>query len=250
MAHQEDVYTITDQDILASIGREESARRAGRAGIRPDRTPSPSMLPRQAGGAAPFSASTISLFVCGAGQMYNGQGKLGVLLLLTQVLGLCFNWAVTQLWPGLVELGDIFGVNEWRLLLAIAAVDFLMIVMMLSSVHQAYRRAEAESGGFQGIGNPVVAGLASLVLPGWGQLANAQPGKAMAFLFSLFAGAFTVVLLRLTPFLRLLEPIDVGHVLMPRVTAAAAAILGLAGVMWILSVYDAMLVAGFRRRMD
>ena len=249
MPQQEDVYTITEQDILASIGRGETTRRAGRSEIRPDRTPSPSMRSRESGGAASFAASTFSIFICGAGQLYNRQGKLGALMFLAQAFGCAANWAVVQLWPTLVDLGDLFGVNEWRLLLAVAAADFLLILLTLSSVYQAYRHADVESGGFEGIGNPVLSGLASLVLPGWGQLANAQAGKAVVFLFSLLAGAYVVVLVRLTPFLRLLELTDRSHLLMPRVTASAAAVLGAAGVMWILSVYDAMLVAGFHRRM-
>jgi hypothetical protein len=249
MPQQEDVYTITEQDILASIGREETARRTGHSEIRPDRTPSPSMRARESGGAAAFAASSLSIFICGAGQIFNRQGKLGALLFLSQAFGWAANWAVVQLWPTLVELGDLFGVTEWRLLLAVAAADFLLILLTLGSVYQAYRHADAESGGLEGTGNPLLSGLASLLMPGWGQLANAQAGKAVVFLFSLLAGVYVVVVMRLTPFLRLLDLMDPSHLLAPNVTASAAAVLGVASVMWVLSVYDAMLVAGFQRRM-
>jgi len=249
MQTQEDVYTIPEEDVLASLKLEAESRKALRMRVRPDRTPSPTLRPRESSEAHALSASTLSLFICGAGQIYNRQGKLGVLMLLTQIFAAAVNWAVIQLWPSLVEMAGLFGVNEWRLMQGIAAADFLVIVLMVASMYQAYRHAEGESGGYAGADNPLLTGFASLVVPGWGQLANAQAGKAAVFFFSLLSGAYVVVLMKLSPFVRILESVDEAGALTSRVETAAVAILGAAIVMWILAVYDAFLVAGLRRRM-
>lgn len=202
------------------------------------------------GGTSPLAASTMSLFLCGTGQIYNRQGQLGTLMLLTQVLAIALNWAAVQLWPRLVSLAEVFGLNEWQLMMGVVGADALVVLMMLASVHQAFRYADEESGGFTGTGNPVASGLASILVPGWGQLVNGQPGKAIFFLFAFLSGVAAVLLTRLTPFLKLLASVDTSHTLMPRVTTGVMATVGVAAVMWILGVYDAILVAGFRRRMD
>ena len=247
MQHHDTVYTITEEDI-APLPDEKPGRGGGRAELRPDRRPSASMRGSGPNGARALAAATLSLFLCGAGQLYNRQGKLGALMLLTQILAGASNWAVIQLWPRLVSLADLFGVSEWNLMLGVAAADVAVLLMMLASVHQAYRFADDEAGGFAGTGNPVYSGLASLVLPGWGQLVNAQAGKAIVFLFAFLSGVYLVILTRLTPFLPLLASIDPGQILMPKVTAGAVIMVGVTGVLWIISVYDAILVAGFRRR--
>src|SRR5262245_65867686 len=77
MQRNDTVYTITDQDIAAAT--EEMT---GRRGLRPDRRPSASMRGSGAGGANVLTAATLSMFFCGAGQIYNRQNQLGVLMLL------------------------------------------------------------------------------------------------------------------------------------------------------------------------
>lgn len=245
--HNDVVYTISDEDIASS---REAGRRGGPTAFRQDRRPSTSMRGSANGGASPLAASTLSLFFCGAGQIYNRQGQLGTLMLLTQLLAVAWNWAAIQMWPRLVALVDLFGVSEWKLMLGISAANLAVILMMLSSVHQAYRFADEEAGGFGGGGNPVVSGMASLVLPGWGQLVNAQAGKAIFFLFTFLSGVYVVVLTKLTPFLTLLASVDPGGFLMRKFNMFAMATVGAAAVMWILCVYDAILVAGFRRQMS
>ena len=248
MQHHDTVYTITEENI-APLADEKPGRGGGRADLRPDRRPSTSMQGSGPTGARALASATLSLFLCGAGQIYNRQGKLGALMLLTQILAGVSNWAVIQIWPRLVGLADLFGVSEWNLMLGVAAADVAVILIMLVSVHQAYRFAEEETGRFAGAGNPFFSGLASLILPGWGQLVNAQAGKAIVFLFAFLSGVYLVILTRLTPFLPLLASVDAGKILMPKVTLGVMVMVGVTGLLWILSVYDAILVAGFRRRM-
>src|SRR5262249_31262165 len=156
-----------------------SGRRRKADRISPDWRPSASVRGPSRGAAQPLVASSLSLFVAGAGQAYNGQGQLGLLFFLIQALGVSANWAIVNGWSSLVELGGLFGWNEWQLFRGLAILDAGFAVLMLTGIYQAYRRGERDAGGFDGLANPVVAGLASLLLPGWGQLVNAQAGKAL-----------------------------------------------------------------------
>ena len=249
MQSNDNVYTITE-DNIATLTGERTGRERGRNGPRPDRRPSSSMRGSGADGGSPLAAATLSLFFCGAGQIYNGQGQVGALMLVTQILVGACNWAAIQLWPRLVSLGVLFGMSEWNLLLSMVGIDLAVVLMMLAGIHQAYRFADGDGYGFSGTDNPIVAGMASLVLPGWGQLVNAQAGKAVFFLFAFLSGVGIILLTRLTPFLPLLGSVDAGQTLMPRVASGVMVTVGAACLLWVISVYDAILVAGFRRRMN
>jgi len=259
MAQQDEVYTISDDAILDSMRRELERRGA----MRPDATATMDERPRSNGSRArvryaqpPASgtralwASTFSMFLCGAGQAYNGQGKLGLLLMLTEALFISANWALITLWSEARDLMELFGVTEWQLFVGTIVADLLMVVVAMTGVHQSYRKAERLDGQFGGLDNPAVSGLASMVIPGWGQLVNGQPGKAVTFLFTYLCGLCAVALMMFTPFLRLLATTDAGRILLPRVNAGAMGVMAAAGLAWILSVYDAMLVAGIRRRIS
>src|SRR5690349_13785364 len=88
MSPQDDVYVIQEDELLDSVKRlERSAAKAGNSGLRGlDATlRSVGRRPRGAGAGAGV-ASSLSLFLCGAGQVANGQWKLGLLLFLTEAL--------------------------------------------------------------------------------------------------------------------------------------------------------------------
>lgn len=238
MPQIEDVYTITDDSVLTAAPGAGS-RKASRIAYR--QPPS--------GGARAVKASSMSLFFWGAGQIYNRQGRLGLLMLLTQALAASIGWSLTRIWPQVRDLVQLLGFSEWQLVATLAGAALLLIPVMLWGVLQAYRYAEAESGAWEGVSNPMLAGFASLILPGWGQLLNAQPGKAVAFLFWPLAGLYSVGLMLLTPFRSILAAAHAGTALTDQIALGAFALGTVAALMWILSVYDAALVASFRRRM-
>jgi len=261
MARNDDVYTIADDQILDSMRRELERKGA----MRPASSSTESMADGSHKGTArsrvryaqpatsgtrALLASTLSLFICGAGQAYNGQGQVGALLFLTETLVVALNWSVCRMWPEVRALADVFGVTDLQIFLSVATLDFLVVFLAMAAVHQAYRQAERDDGPFGGKDNPILSGMASLIVPGWGQLVNGQPGKAVAFLFFGLTGIYTVVLLLFTPFLAMLNEVNAWRDLSAQLNTGVAAVLAASGVVWILSIYDAMLVAGFRRRMN
>jgi hypothetical protein len=255
MTSQEEVYVINAEDILDEYA---SGARTGPRGIVASPAPAeeggnPAFRARRSmairTNARAFIASTLSLFVWGAGQTYNGQWKLGLLLFLTEVLAAVGHWSVMRLWPVLKELGYIFAVSEREIFVSLAVVDFLMIFLLLYNVAQAYHQAVMDGNSFEGFRRPALSGLASLVVPGWGQLLNAQLGKALFFLFCFLAGLYVATLLAISPLLQFRVDLDLALLADSRAALAGAGILLLGVFTWVLSVYDAFLVARYRRMM-
>lgn len=258
MSRNEDVYTIADDQILESMRKELERKGAMRPAPASTSDGAPRATSRSkiryaqppASGSRALLASTMSLFICGAGQAYNGQGQMGALLFLTETFLVALNWSLCRMWPEVKELADVFGVTDLQILLTMATLDFLLVFLAMTAVYQAYRQAERDDGQFGGKDNPILSGMASLIIPGWGQLVNGQPGKAVAFLFFGLTGVFTVVLLVFTPFLAMLNEVNAWRDMSTQLNTGVAAVLAAAGIIWILSIYDAMLVAGFRRKMS
>ncbi len=149
------------------------------------------------------------------------------------------HWSVQRLWPAIRETAALLGVGEAGLLVGAAAADVAMIAVAAGSVGQAYGRAgRAAGGGFDGMRVPLVSGISSLLVPGWGQILNAQIGKGLFFLVFMHAAAVALAYTLLTP---------LGEVVSPTVPVVFG-VIGAAAMMWVLSVYDAVLVAGTRRR--
>ncbi|MCI0567967.1 MAG: hypothetical protein L0Z52_07230 [Acidobacteria bacterium] len=247
MSQKDDCYIIEEDDLL------EPVRRLGRAGTKVgggslrglDATVRASTRRGYgARGNAPL-ASSLSLFICGAGQVANGQWKLGVLLFLTEVLALVGHWSVLKAWPFFRGIAHIFAVSEEELFLALAAGDFLLVFFLLYNIAQAYHQGEASTGEFQGIGVPMISGLASLLVPGWGQILNAQLGKGLFFLFCVLAEIYVVALLVLTSFFQLFPQVGLESLIRTRGEVVQLILFFFASMIWILSVYDAYLVGRY-----
>src|SRR2546425_12102397 len=110
MINQDEVFVITEDDILkpADKGKGKGPRavpsaRGSRAADRSaeaDETVSGSAAPSRAGRRRrnPAAASTLSLFLWGLGQLYNGDGKLAALFLLCELLILAFHYLLFMAW--------------------------------------------------------------------------------------------------------------------------------------------------------
>ncbi len=251
MSPREQVYTISDEDVLDPIETPGLNTKKIQISRRPERREKASdrshyMAVRNNPRA--LMASTLSLFCFGAGQIYNRQFKLGVLLLLTEILGIVCHWSAVATWRSIRETALLFGIAERELVLAAAGADLLLVLLALLGIHQAYRRAESDAGAFDGLANPALSGLASLLIPGWGQLFNGQLGKALCFTFSLLIVAYVTAFAIFTPILTLEDLAAIPQSLRTPNAVGGAAMLAL-GSLWVLSVYDAILVAGFQRRL-
>src|SRR6059036_2394083 len=141
MSQREDCYIIEEDDLLQPVRRlERAATKAGGGPLRAmDATARLSARTASihggTGSRVPV-ASSLSLFLCGAGQAANGQWKLGLLLFLTEVLVLAGHWSVIKAWTFFRDLGHIFAISEEELFLGLAAGDFLLVFFLLYNIAQ------------------------------------------------------------------------------------------------------------------
>jgi TM2 domain-containing membrane protein YozV len=262
MINQDEVFVITEDDILKpadkgkgkgggprAVPASKAAKAAGRSEEIEETVADRPAAARSGRRRSPAAASTLSLFVWGLGQFYNGDGRLAALFLLCEVLILSFHYLLYMTWDRIKSFAHLFFVSEWELMLYASSIDFCVIFFLIYNVAQAYRGAEARGGRFDGLHRPVVSGLASLCVPGWGQLLNGQLGKAVFFLFSFFLQAYLVVLFRLSPFFRILADIEPQQFLVNKAIKVGMAILFVTALSWLISTYDAILVARYTRRL-
>jgi hypothetical protein len=97
---------------------------------------------------------------------------------------------------------------------------------------------------------PWLSGLASVLVPGWGQLLNGQLRKGLFFLFAFVTQVWVMTYYLLTPLYRLASDLDPNQLVLRNVIQAGKAVLGITAVLWLLSAYDAVLVARYTRNRE
>ncbi len=262
MINQDEVFVITEEDILKpgnkGKGKGNGARavtssRGGRGsetGGEIEETVAERSVAMTRGGGPknPAAASTLSLLVCGLGQLYNGDGKLAGLFFVSEMLILAFHYFMYMTWERIKGFAHLFFVSEWEMMLYASSIDFCVIFFLIYNVAQAYRGAEARGGRFDGLHRPLASGLASMLVPGWGQLLNGQLGKAVCFLFTFLLQAYLVALYLMSPLYRILLDIAPQKQLLDKAIKVGMCILFATALSWLLSTYDAFLVARYTRR--
>lgn len=266
MPRDEDIYVISDDNILSVEDKKRRSMRAGSAvpaglgevqgrfdtmgtvPVAPGRTATMVRIRHDSGSKRPLGAAFLSFLVCGAGQAFNGQVKMGVAFLLVEAMVAAFNWSAATSWGFMQEIASLFEVNESQMIFSLAAIDVLLGAFILANVSQAYHRASSDTGRFNGFGQPILSAFGSLVIPGMGQLLNAQLGKALGFFACLLAGALAWVSLTIQPFAGFIQRMDLIGMIGERGTQAVAAVAFVAAAIWAFSIYDAWMVARYRGR--
>ncbi len=268
MINQDEVFVITEEDILKpkdkpkdkSNGKKRSSpfsfskkKKNSVETVGNEETLSDTPSPRRAvsgSGPHPAAAGSLSLFVWGLGQFYNRDFRLATLFLLCELQVIAFHYLLYMTWGRLRDFASLFFLDEWELLLYASSIDFCIIFFLLYNVAHAYRRAEAYGSGFTGLHMPVVSGAASILVPGWGQLLNGQLGKASLFLFAFLLQAYCLILYFHSPLYRVLAAMDPQQLLMARTTWIGMGVLFVTALSWLISIYDAVLVARYTGRLE
>lgn len=252
--HRTEVYEIAEdaaldlkqlfEDPKRGAGKKGGATSSGvRRVAKVSRTDAGVQLPTNR--SAPIAA-TLSMLMCGAGQFYNGQMKMGALFLLLEAFMGVAHWAMARMWPTVLEVAQVFEISQSAVLQTVFCADVLFIFFVVGQVLQAYHHADTWGEGHDGIRYPFVSGLASAVLPGWGQMFNAQIGKAGVFLFFVLAGTYVGCLLAFVPMVRDTIFVNLSQGLSIPVPTLTLGMGFLGGTVWLMSVYDAYLVARYR----
>ena len=199
---------------------------AARAAAIRNTPPSPAVRPIDA-----FTDS-LELFVPGTGQLLRGRWSDGFAVLAAAGFLGTMAWAIWNTMDRIAGTLTVLGYTAAGGIYALAA-----IYICLGGLHATNLLYGTVRGPERG--HPVVTGLASGLLPGWGQLINRQPAKAATFVLGLWgvgllwllASPWTIALLD-TYGLTFRPGFDaLSH---PGVRWTAPVVL------WALSIYDAV----------
>jgi hypothetical protein len=199
-----------------------------------------------AGGGRPWIAATLSLAVCGAGQLFNRRPQLALLYFLTEVLAVSANWFLWKVWKPLVDLLGLWDIRALDLKLAVAAADYLFLLFVVGNALQAFRDAAGDEPA-PGARRPILSCTASLLLPGWGQFLNGQPRKA-ALLLGLFASClYAFGVSYFLPDLWSLWDSSRQAIFDWALSNGGLTALAIALIVYLVAVYDGLLVARRQR---
>lgn len=184
--------------------------------------------------------ATLSIFVPGAGQAARGHVAVGLFFFTQFAFMATLAWALVDSLERVVNTLRLFGYPGAPGVWAICGVFGFAALLHLANVIGA-----AEEGGLRAP-YPLAAGLASALVPGWGQVLNGAPRRAALFIGGLWIVAAAWILSDASVLLRLDE---LGLYLPDALHAATSAAVRwtAAAVLWALAIYDAAATAASRR---
>ncbi|MDH3627364.1 MAG: hypothetical protein OEV00_01080 [Acidobacteriota bacterium] len=205
------------------VDRREPALAGPTANLDPPRTPADAI------------ADSLGLAIPGMSQMLRGRWADGLFFLTGSLFLLTLGWAVLnsleRLPSTLVALGyPSFG-GIYALELIFLALAWTHVGNILFGTPRGVHRT-----------HPVVAGIASACVPGWGQILNQQPRKAAAFLAGLWTVAF-VWLLSSSWALGIFAAHGVELESSLRVLSSPVVLWTAPILLWALAIYDAVATA-------
>lgn len=238
MKKDPDIYdlgeVITDKPTAAFTGVRPSPKLSY---VRHDRPHPP--------GVRPSLAGSLSMFVPGLGQMVTGEIAWGAFYLTWMACCAACLWALVDSLDRIAPTLRDLSVPPEVLAFTIVTLALLVMTLHLSAVVHAQASAAEWDSRFAA--HPLVAGLASLLLPGWGQVLAGHRRRAILFLCGVWilAGAWLLV----TPGgMRALSRLGLAVPDAMRDGWGPVAMLAAPVVLWVIAVYDAAAGAAAERR--
>ena len=155
-----------------------------------------------------------------------------------------FTWAITTTFDRLVFTFDILGLSPRLLLFILAILYVAAAALHLSGVLHAH--ALGYSASERRGPHPMLAGIASLLVPGWGQVLNSHRRRSALFLGSLWVlGAAWIAVSPLGSWTLSRAGLRVPASLLDG--WGPSTLVTLTAVLWVVAVYDAAAGAAARR---
>ena len=250
MRRDDDVYDLGEVDHgaprpvfsgspLAAEQFEEGRPGTRRRPLRAVRQNSP-----PAAAVGPALAGSLSIFVPGLGQLIAGQLAWGLFYLTG--IGFCAAaiWAVFKTLDRLVPTLRLLDVPSAALTATVGSLALLTMLLHLAAVLHAHAIASDDG---RTPPHPLVAGISSLIIPGWGQLLAGHRTRAALFLGGVWilGTAWLVV----TPTgTQLLARLGLTLPSALRDGSGPVAMLAAPLALWAIAVYDAAAGAATERR--
>jgi len=230
---------------LGDVDKDEPRPIFGRVPDAPRPTPVRRSTPPPQDGVGPALAGSLSMFVPGLGQLVAGEVAWGLFYLTGMGFCAASLWAVLATLDRLVPTLRLLDVPREALIVAVLSIGLFGIALHLAAVLHAQRLAPG--GDARSAPHPLVAGLASAAIPGWGQLLAGHRSRAALCLGTVWFSS--VAWLLVTPAgSRLLSRLGLGLPAAMRDGWGPVAMLAAPIVLWVIAVYDAAAGAAAERR--
>ena len=199
----------------------------------------------ESGGVRPALAGSLSMFVPGLGLMLTGDIGWGFFYLPGTGVCAAILWAVLGSLDRLVPTLRLLDVPIEALIVTVASLASTLMGLHLAAILHSQAQAALDSD--QAAPHPIVAGFASLLIPGWGQLLAAHRRRAALFLGGIWL--LSLAWLLVTPAgSRVLSGLSITLPAKMRDGWGPAVLLSAPAVLWVIAVYDAVAGAVAERR--
>jgi hypothetical protein len=194
-------------------------------------------LPPSRRSPVPAVAGSLSLLLPGSGQLLVGPLRLGILLLSAAAFFAAFVWAILATFDRLIPTLDLLGVPPQVAVIALGVALLSVGALHTVGVVEAHRvgtnSAEAS------VPHPALTGIASLLVPGWGQMLGGHRGRAATLLGAVWALSLAWVAVS-PPGQRILSLAGAALPSWARDGFGPLVLVSLTAVTWVLAVYDAV----------
>ncbi|MEK6682497.1 MAG: hypothetical protein AABY79_11105 [Nitrospirota bacterium] len=192
----------------------------------------------------PALAATLSIFLWGGGQIYNNNIRTGLILALSMIGSWGTFYLLLTNWSAIFDYLKGIGLTPINIILLFLFLYIIVMLVWFGNIISAYWQAEKRrSKPFNGTEHPLLSGIASTLIPGWGQIINGQPKKGAIYLFSFFVGLFCLTVIISSTVLW--PSIDMEHEMstFETILLVSLILIFIASLLWIINVFDAILVA-------
>lgn len=192
----------------------------------------------------PAIAATLSMFLWGGGQIYNKDTKYGLPLLIAMISSGFAFFMIMINWHVVFTFLKGLGITPINIILMFFFLYALLMLIWYGNIIHAYFTVDrARNEPFNGTEHPVLSGIASTLIPGWGQIMNGQPIKGAIYLFSFFGGLFCLTFIisaaALWPSIDMENEKSVFEKML--LTTGVSAFI--ASLLWLINIFDAIIVA-------
>jgi TM2 domain-containing membrane protein YozV len=240
---------MADEDTIYDLGEIDRGQR--RVFGKAEAFDAPSRSRRMSSGSRSSSggvggglAGSLSMFVPGLGQLIAGEIAWGLFYLTG--IGFCgaVLWALMETMERIVPVLGLLDVSLSVLVVAVLSLAGLTMLFHVAAVLHAHAIAAHYDDSAP---HPIVAAIASLAIPGWGQLLAGHRRRAAVFHFGIWL--LGTAWLMVTPQgTRLLERLGLNLPAALRDGWGPAALMATPVILWIIAVYDAAAGAAAERR--
>lgn len=192
----------------------------------------------------PAIAATLSMFLWGGGQIYNKDTKRGLYLLSAMaVFGLSFSMILIN-WGAVFTFLKGIGLTPMNIILMFFFLYALIMLLWYGNIIHAYLAVDrARNEPFNGTDHPVLSGIASTLIPGWGQILNGQFRKGMLYLFLFFSGLFCLTFIISATALWPSIDLEYEKSAFETVLLTILILVVIVSLLWLINIFDAVIVA-------